>query len=156
MAREIITRSLMVMSLPGRVLALGANMDEPFPELLRELHDADLTALVSRFEPAAPAPDVTGARDWSVFDERMHYIAHLFSRLPPARGAPGSGLHPGAGAGVSGRDDPRRHAVGRHGPADRAVERAPPILLQPSMATRPFAVQSEPQRATPRRPSSRY
>ena len=70
--REIITRSLMVMSLPGRVLALGANMDEPFPELLRELHDADLTALVSRVEPAAPAPDVTGARDWSVFDERMH------------------------------------------------------------------------------------
>jgi len=66
------------LSLPGRVLALGANIDEPFPELLRELHDADLTALVSRFEPAAPAPDVTGARDWSVFDERMHYIAHLF------------------------------------------------------------------------------
>jgi len=53
------------LSLPGRVLALGANMDEPIPELHRELHDADLTALVSRFEPAAPAPDVTG-------------IAHLF------------------------------------------------------------------------------
>ena len=66
------------LSLPGRVLALGANMDEPILELHRELHDTDLTALVSRFEPAAPAPDVTGARDWSVFDERLHYIAHLF------------------------------------------------------------------------------
>jgi len=78
MAREIITRSLMVMSLPGRVLGLGANMDEPFPEALRELHDADLTALLGRFELPAPAPDVTGARDWSEFDQRMHYIAHLF------------------------------------------------------------------------------
>jgi hypothetical protein len=78
MAREIITRSLMVMSLPGRVLALGANMDEPFPEALRELHDADLTALLHRFEPPMPARDDTAARDWSDFDQRMHYIAHLF------------------------------------------------------------------------------
>jgi hypothetical protein len=78
MAREIITRSLMVMSLPGRVLALGMNMNEPFPPQLRELHDAELVALLARFEPAAGAPDVTGARDWSQFHERMHYIAHLF------------------------------------------------------------------------------
>ncbi|MEA2192518.1 MAG: hypothetical protein QOI73_2639 [Solirubrobacteraceae bacterium] len=77
-AREIITRSLMVMSLPGRVLALGATMEEPFPEALRELHDADLTALLHRFEPPLPAPDDTAARDWSDFDQRMHYIAHLF------------------------------------------------------------------------------
>lgn len=78
MAREIITRSLMVMSLPGRVLALGANMDEPFPEALREPHDAQLIALLARLEPLAPARDDSAARDWSDFDERMHYIAHLF------------------------------------------------------------------------------
>jgi hypothetical protein len=78
LAREIITKALMVMSLPGRVLALGANMDEPFPAPLLELHDADLTALLQRFEPAAGALDVTAARDWSVFEQRMHYIAHLF------------------------------------------------------------------------------
>ncbi|MDX6719683.1 MAG: hypothetical protein QOJ63_1937 [Solirubrobacteraceae bacterium] len=79
MTREIITRSLMVMSLPGRILALGANMDEPFPEPLREpLLDAELVALLQRFEPVAPARDDTAARDWSDFDQRMHYIAHLF------------------------------------------------------------------------------
>jgi len=78
MVREIITCSLMVMSLPGRVLALGANMNEPFPETLRDLSDAELTALLARFEPGATAPDDTGARDWSDFDQRMHYIAHLF------------------------------------------------------------------------------
>lgn len=76
--REIITRSLMVMALPGRVLALGAHMGEPFPEALRELHDAELIALLDRFEPVAPARDDSTARDWSSFDQRMHYIAHLF------------------------------------------------------------------------------
>jgi hypothetical protein len=78
MLREIITRSLMVMSLPGRVLALGANMDEPFPDVLRELHDADLVALFERFGPAVPGSTDTAARDWSEFDQRMRYIAHLF------------------------------------------------------------------------------
>jgi hypothetical protein len=76
--REIITRSLMVMSLPGRVLMLGADMDEPVPELLRELHDAELVALFDRFGPAMPGTTATGARDWSDFDQRMRYIAHLF------------------------------------------------------------------------------
>jgi len=78
MVREIITRSLMVMSLPQRVLALGANMDEPFPEALRDLTDAELTALFARFAPSGPTHGGVGARDWSDFDQRMNYIAHLF------------------------------------------------------------------------------
>ena len=78
MLREIITRSLMVMSLPGRILMLGSNMDEPFPPELRELHDAELVALFERFGPAVPGGTATGARDWSDFDQRMRYIAHLF------------------------------------------------------------------------------
>jgi hypothetical protein len=75
MAREIVTKALMVMSLPGRVLALGADMDEPFPEALRELRDADLTALFERFKGSTPG---TAASDWSDFDQRMRYIAALF------------------------------------------------------------------------------
>jgi hypothetical protein len=78
MVREIITRSLMVMSLPGRMLALGTHLDEPFPPALAELGDAELIALVSRFEPVPSTRDDSGARDWSEFDQRMHYIAHLF------------------------------------------------------------------------------
>ncbi len=78
MVREIITRALMVMSLPGGVLALGADMDEPFPEALHDLSDAELTALFARFAPRGPLRAGTGARDWSDFDQRMHYIAHLF------------------------------------------------------------------------------
>ncbi len=75
MAREIITKALMVMSLPGRVLSLGADMDEPFPDILRELHDAELTALFGRFDTGIPG---TAAHDWSDFDQRMRYVTHLF------------------------------------------------------------------------------
>jgi len=35
-------------------------------------------ALLGRYEPVPPAPDDCGARDWSLLDQRMHYIAHLF------------------------------------------------------------------------------
>ncbi len=68
----------MVLTLPGRVLLLGTQLDDPFPEALRELGDPEVAALVARFEPAVPGPDDTGARDWSVLEQRMHYIAHLF------------------------------------------------------------------------------
>ncbi len=74
-AREIITKALMVMSLPGRVLSLGADMDEPFPDILRDLHDAELTELFGRFDTGVPG---TAAKDWSDFDQRMRYISHLF------------------------------------------------------------------------------
>jgi hypothetical protein len=78
LARELITHSLMVLSVPGRILALGMNLDDPYPEALRELVNADLEALIAQFEPVAPALDHSGARDWSNLDQRMHYIVHLF------------------------------------------------------------------------------
>ncbi len=78
LARELITHSLMVLALPGRLLALGADLDDPYPDALRELVDADLVALIARFEPVAPAPDHSGARDWSELQQRMHYIVHMF------------------------------------------------------------------------------
>lgn len=77
-AREVITESFMVLSLPGRVLALGAHLPDAYPEALRDLADQDLAALIARFEPIAPAPDDCGARDWAVLEQRMHYIVHLF------------------------------------------------------------------------------
>ena len=78
LAREVITESLMVLSLPGRVLALGTHLGDAYPEALREPADAELIELLARFEPAPPAPDDCGARDWSDLDQRMHYIVHLF------------------------------------------------------------------------------
>ena len=78
-ARELITQSFLVLSLPGRVLALGTHLTDEYPEVLREPADAELTEFLARFEPAPPAPDDCGARDWSDLEQRMHYIVHLFS-----------------------------------------------------------------------------
>ena len=68
----------MVLALPGRVLGLGTHLGDRYPEPLREPTDADLIEFLTRFEPAPPAPDQCGARDWSDLHQRMHYIVHLF------------------------------------------------------------------------------
>jgi hypothetical protein len=74
LSRELITESLMVLTLPGRVLALGRHLDVALAAPVNE----ELIALLSRYEPVPPAVDDCGAKDWSELDQRMHYIAHLF------------------------------------------------------------------------------
>jgi hypothetical protein len=78
LAREAITDSFLVLTLPGRVLALGTHLADEFPSALAELADPELNVLLARFEPDASQPDDCGARDWSDFQQRMHYIVHLF------------------------------------------------------------------------------
>ena len=78
LAREVITESLMVLSLPGRVLALSMHLGDAYPDALREPANAELIEFLARFEPLPPAPDRCGARDWSDLHQRMHYIVHLF------------------------------------------------------------------------------
>ena len=74
LSREVITRSLMVLTLPGAVLALGRHLDKE----LAPPADAELAELLRRYEPVPPALDDCGAKDWSVLDQRMHYLCHLF------------------------------------------------------------------------------
>jgi hypothetical protein len=78
LAREVITECLMVLALPGRVLALGRHLEDRFAPPLREPSNADLIALLGRYEPVAPDRDDCGAREWSDLRQRMHYIVHLF------------------------------------------------------------------------------
>ena len=78
LAREVITESFMVLSLPGRVLALGTHLTDAYPEALAKPANKELAELLARFEPVAPALDDCGARDWSDLHQRMHYIVHLF------------------------------------------------------------------------------
>ena len=78
LAREVITDSFMVLSLPGRVLALGMHLPDAYPESLQDPANTDLLELLARFEPVPPAEDDCGAREWSELDQRMHYIVHLF------------------------------------------------------------------------------
>jgi hypothetical protein len=73
LSREVITQSLMVLTLPGIVLSLGANL-----EAAGEVADPELRELMARYEPVPPAVDDCGAKDWSVLDQRLHYLVHLF------------------------------------------------------------------------------
>jgi hypothetical protein len=77
-AREVITDSFMVLAVPDRVLALGTHLADPYPDALRDPRHEELLELLGRFEPAPPADDDCGARDWSDLQQRMHYIVHLF------------------------------------------------------------------------------
>jgi hypothetical protein len=81
LARELITANLMVLTLPGRVLALGANLPDPMPDAA----DPELVALIARFEPASGTVDDCGAHDWSDLHQRMHYISHLFRAFAATR-----------------------------------------------------------------------
>jgi hypothetical protein len=78
LAREAITDALMVLALPGRVLTLSAHLADGYPDELADPTDPELNELLARFEPVPPAVDNCGAHDWSNFDQRMHYIVHLF------------------------------------------------------------------------------
>ena len=78
LARELITASFMVLSLPGRVLLLGTNLADPFPDVLRKPANAELVELVAQYEPVPPELDDCAAHDWSDLHQRMHYISHLF------------------------------------------------------------------------------
>jgi hypothetical protein len=73
LSRHVITESLMVLTLPGAVLWLGRNLEAP-----GEVSDPELRELMARYEPVPPAVDDCGAQDWSVLEQRMHYIVHLF------------------------------------------------------------------------------
>ena len=77
-AREAITDSLMVLTLPTRVLALGTHLADTSPDVLGDPADAELREFLEQFEPAALAPDDCGARDWSDLKQRMHFLVHLF------------------------------------------------------------------------------
>jgi hypothetical protein len=77
LSREAITQSFMVLSLPGRILALGTHLLDPYPDELCEPVHRELAELAARFEPASESDDC-GVSDWADLDQRMHYILHLF------------------------------------------------------------------------------
>ena len=62
------------------MLFLGTHLDDPYPEGLRELADAELRRWSPATSPSARSRRC-GARDWSALDQRMHYIVHLFRTL---------------------------------------------------------------------------
>jgi len=77
-SREIVTESMMVLALPGAVLALGRHLDAPIPPAFAGAVDPELERFVIEYDPCTAERNDCGAQDWSDLHQRMHYILHLF------------------------------------------------------------------------------
>lgn len=79
LSRLVITRAVMVLTLPGATLSLAENIVRPFPTDLASLDiNPDLAALVSAYGALPPTPENCGATDWGILEQRMRFISHLF------------------------------------------------------------------------------
>jgi hypothetical protein len=77
-ARDVVTQSLMVLSLPKVVLMLGRNLDAPVPLSLGGPPPPFLGSLTREYDPCPPGGTACAARDWCDLRQRMHYIVHVF------------------------------------------------------------------------------
>lgn len=74
-----VTRHMMVLSLPGEIrLRLGEDLDAGFPETLERIANPTLLALLKEIDPTPDDLRETGALDWALLPERLHFIADMF------------------------------------------------------------------------------
>ncbi|HEY0673753.1 MAG TPA: hypothetical protein VGD27_15855 [Longimicrobiales bacterium] len=76
--RTVITEHMMSLELGSTRLRLGQDLRRPFPPALATLVEPELHALLARIDPTPDSTIQSGATDWAVLRERMHYIADLF------------------------------------------------------------------------------
>jgi hypothetical protein len=75
----VITECLMTLALPpDLVLRLGRDLTVEFPEVLRQLSQAELLGLLARIDPTPGSMKGSGADAWSDLNDRMRFIADLF------------------------------------------------------------------------------
>jgi hypothetical protein len=77
------THYLMTLVLPDGIIHLGQDLTCPkdcslFPEHLSEPRDEDLIVLLKKYEAHLNTPIRSHARNWSVLNDRMHFILNLF------------------------------------------------------------------------------
>jgi hypothetical protein len=78
LSRLVITGAMMVLTLPGAALSLAQAIARAFPQDLMRIDNPELRALVAKYGTLPPVLDPCGAQDWSILDQRMRYISHLF------------------------------------------------------------------------------
>jgi hypothetical protein len=76
--RDVVTESMMVISLPTIVLSLGRNLSAPVPAILAGALQPVLEPLVAEYDPCPPGGTACAATNWCDLRQRMHYIVHLF------------------------------------------------------------------------------
>lgn len=77
--RLVITAHLLTITFPPDVrLRLGQDLAAEFPELLKELSNAELHTLLEQIDPTPDSLRESGAMDWADLPDRMHFIVDLF------------------------------------------------------------------------------
>lgn len=76
--RAVVTESMMVLALPGRVLSLGKHLDAAVPAVFTGATPPALAEFVKDHDPCTPGTSNCAADDWCELRQRMHYIVHLF------------------------------------------------------------------------------
>ena len=78
-ARLVTTERLMTIALPGGgTLRLGSDVSGNFPEPLRTLTNPEVVALLAGNDATPDSTLGSGAIDWSVLAQRLHFIGDFF------------------------------------------------------------------------------
>lgn len=78
-ARLVTTERLMTIGLPGGgALRLGSDVTGTFPEPLRRLTNPEIVALLADYDATPNSTLGSGAIEWSVLAQRLHFIADFF------------------------------------------------------------------------------
>ena len=77
--RRVITKEMMTLTFPpDMIIYLGRDLAGTYPDLLKRLDNSDLLALLAQIDPSTDSPQGDGATDWSILNQRLHFIADLF------------------------------------------------------------------------------
>ena len=77
--RQVITEHLMTLHLSStKVLRLGQDLSEGFPQSLLQIQNPRLEVLLAEVDLTPESLNATAAKDWANFKERMHFIADFF------------------------------------------------------------------------------
>ncbi|WP_276502407.1 hypothetical protein [Terrimonas pollutisoli] len=77
--RRALTLHLMTLTIPpDRRLRLGHDLSLSYPDILKQLCNTDLLALLQQTDPTPGSLLESGAEDWASLPERMHFIGELF------------------------------------------------------------------------------
>lgn len=78
-AREVITRYMMSLTIPGTAeIRLGNDLNMNFPPLLQHLANKNLINLLAKIDPSIDSLKDSGAIDWGDLNDRIHFIADYF------------------------------------------------------------------------------
>ncbi|HSJ23922.1 MAG TPA: hypothetical protein VK929_04495 [Longimicrobiales bacterium] len=77
--RHVLTANAMTLELPdGSTVRLGRDLATPHSPLLAQVTHPSLADLIRRLDPAPDSLAGSGAGDWGILEQRLHFVAELF------------------------------------------------------------------------------